>query len=508
MATGSFNEQLVLMDSQRRDLEPRLSSALNGFVHGGNRVPEGLLQPTSVNTPTVSPGGAKQETERNGGKKLGKRKPSYHRLRSKQSVANLDGETKLSNPKVRKKAEISNDNKLNPVNNEDNTLNNVNKDVPKKAKRRNRKKKVKDESSLTDTEAEARVMGESDKENNRIDSRSSSVSLIEVDIDDSNLSFEEPSLGAMVQEEKNSTAAFLPPNLFNSSAVNRKKSVSELIQQHEGRSLNSTKSVPDIGKSSELIGRWKRTASVPEETKSNPFDITLRATKMQNSNGRITSESLTKIQPIKTIIGVSHQQILDLELSDVKVKTILSSSKVSKFAQNALAFVVKHTDDLFQDEEKKTVFFKLCIGVALYESIGFRKSTRAHPQILEWFGGYEEITLEKTRTKLTPSNKDIHQNDFDYSVLSYFGHILIWALFHQRTGGAGLWINKYDIELSQSTIRSSIGGFHLWDRLIRESKGMNSKRWKHVIKFRNSFAFEEDQFMLMLRFMRVDKVIP
>lgn len=292
----------------------------------------------------------------------------------------------------------------------------------------------------------------------------------------------------------------ISPNVLDTSA-SRMKSVSELIHQHEGRSYDS-------GKPTDITSRWRQTISAPEEAKSNPFDVTLRATKIQNSNGRITSESLPKIQPIKTIIGLSHQQILELDLTDVKVKTIMSSSKVSKFAQNALAFVVKHTDGIFQDQEKKTIFFKLCISVALYESIGFKKSTRACPQIVDWFGGLEEITLEKTRTKLTPSNKEIHQNEFDYSVLSYYGHLLIWALHHQRLGGTALFIDKYDIELSQTTIRSSIGGFHLWDRLIRESKGMNSKRWKHVIKFRTSFAYEEDQFMLMLRFMRVDTVIP
>lgn len=345
---------------------------------------------------------------------------------------------------------------------------------------------------------------DSDKENSK-PSSGENVSLLEKEKGDGESLEVEESVGLPLEILKGikSTESFVvdaSPTVVDLSA-NKKKSVSELIHQHEGRNYDS-------GKPTEISSRWKRTISAPEEAKSNPFDVTLRATKIQNSNGRITSESLPKIQPIKTIIGLSHQQILDLDLTDVKVKTIMSSSKVSKFAQNALAFVVKHSDDIFQDQEKKLIFFKLCISVALYESIGFRKSTRACPQIVEWFGGLEEITLEKTRTKLTPSNKDIHQNEFDYSVLSYFGHLLIWALYHQRSGGTALFIDKYDIELAQTTIRSSIGGFHLWDRLIRESKGMNSKRWKHVIKFRTSFAYEEDQFMLMLRFMRVDKVIP
>lgn len=374
----------------------------------------------------------------------------------------------------------------------------------------------------------------------RIDSATS------IDLDDTNTTIEDSSfdLDLMIADErKRSVSEFLPPTPSftpTKDLLNRKKSVSDLIKQHEGSPsrnglLNSKRSVSEliqqhgggtiktfrrdslITPPKDLLNSRKKSVAdliASNEIESpnknaNPFEITLRPTKKQNSNGKFTSESLPQIQSIKTIIGLSHQQILNLELNDVKIKTIVSSSKVSKFAQNALNFVIKHTGDLFEDLEKKSVFFKLCVNVALYESIGFRKTIRSNPEIPEWFGGYDEINLETTRTKLTPSNKDIHQNNFDYSVLSYFGHILIWALYHQRMGKISpLFIEKYSLELPQSSIRSSIGGYHLWDRLIRESKGMNSKRWKHIIKFRQSFAYEEDQFMLMLRFMKVAETIP
>lgn len=271
--------------------------------------------------------------------------------------------------------------------------------------------------------------------------------------------------------------------------------ISEEIVPKAVPRLNSKKSVSEL----------KLQFEQPNES---PFDVTLRPTKKQNANGTFTSESLPAVYPIKTLIGLSHQQVLQLETTDVKIKTIVSTNTISKFANNVLTFVTKHTDDLFEDDEKKTVFLKLCINVALFESIGFSKTLKDHSQVVEWFGDYDEINLATTGTKLTVSSKNIHQNNFDYSVLSYIGHILIWAVHQQRMGKVGLFTERFGISLSQANVRASVGGYHLWDRLIRESKGMNSKRWKHIIKFRQAFGYEEDQFMLILRFMKVDTVIP
>lgn len=378
----------------------------------------------------------------------------------------------------------------------------------------------------------------------RINSRSSSITEL-IDIDDSQVNLDDSmNFDSIVADEKKRSISEFKPPVPNftptKNSLNKKHSVSELIKQHEeqnnsGPIINPKRSVSELIKqhgggfnstmrrdslitpSKDLVNSRKKSVyelisdqekSNSSSSFSNPFEVTLRPTKKQNLNGKFTSESLPTIQSIKTIIGLSHQQILNLELSDVKIKTIVSSTKVSKFAQNALNFVIKQTNELFENFEKKSIFFKLCISVALNESIGFRKTVKSYPQINEWFGSIDEINLENTRTKLTPSNKDIHQNNFDYSVLSYFGHILIWASYHQRINKTPVFFEKYDIDLNQSNIRSSIGGYHLWDRLIRESKGMNSKRWKHIIKFRQSFSYEEDQFMLMLRFMKVDEIIP
>lgn len=241
--------------------------------------------------------------------------------------------------------------------------------------------------------------------------------------------------------------------------------------------------------------------------KHSPFDVTLRSTKKANSNKKY-SDSLPAVQCIKTIIGLSHPQILSLSLSDVKIKTIVSSSSISKFAHHVLKFVIKYSHNLFNDDQKKQTFFKLCMNVALYESSGFKKTVQSCPHVLEWFGHYDELTLEQTHTKLTPSSRNIHQNNFDYSVLAYIGHVLIWAAYQQRLNNMPTFFNKYGIELSVDEIEKKIGGFHLWDRLRKMHDTMNSKRWKHVVKFRQAFAYEEDQFMLILRFMDVDCTIP
>ncbi|KAK6198851.1 uncharacterized protein RJT21DRAFT_51656 [Scheffersomyces amazonensis] len=232
-----------------------------------------------------------------------------------------------------------------------------------------------------------------------------------------------------------------------------------------------------------------------------PFNVRLRPTPKSNINSRY-SENLPKIQPQRTIIGLSYRQILNIDPSDVKIKTIISSAASSKYASTALKFCMKHNQDLFDDVDKKRIFIILCINVALYEAVGFKNTAQIYPNVLELFGGYDEINLDTTRTKLTPSNRNVHQNNLDYSVLSYLGNILIWANHIQHEHHIRLLIKHYDV-LSTSIIKQNFGGFHLWDKLIRESKGMNAKRWKHIVKFRQNFPFEEEKFVLILRYMNV-----
>ncbi|KAG2735630.1 hypothetical protein G9P44_001844 [Scheffersomyces stipitis] len=238
-----------------------------------------------------------------------------------------------------------------------------------------------------------------------------------------------------------------------------------------------------------------------------PFEIKLRSVKNSNMNVRYP-ESLPEVQPIKTIIGVSHQQILKkMNMTDVKIKIIVSSSSISKYASTALSFTKNHTDELFDDPVKKAIFVKLCINVALNEARGFSSTIVQHPNLLQLFGSYSEINLETTRTKLTPPTKNVHQNHLDYSVLSYIGCILLWAIHLQRQANIEDLTKALDVDVQQKDVLERLGGYHLWDRLNKTSK-MNSKRWKHVIKFRQSYPFEEDQFMLILRFMKVSDTIP
>lgn len=240
--------------------------------------------------------------------------------------------------------------------------------------------------------------------------------------------------------------------------------------------------------------------SIFEHNNESPFQFNLKKTNSASKN----QDKLPDVLPIKTIIGLSHLQILKLDLKDVKIKTLVGSSSLSKYANTGLTFTIKHTDDLFETEKEKVIFFQLCIYIALFEAIGYKKICQKHDNILELFGEYREINLETTRTKLTPSNKEIHQNNLDYSVLSYLGHILIWAANLQIKSGVETIYSIYNLDIDPDTVQDYVGGAHLWDRLNRERKSMSSKRWKHILKFRTAFPFEIDQFTLILRFMKVD----
>lgn len=229
---------------------------------------------------------------------------------------------------------------------------------------------------------------------------------------------------------------------------------------------------------------------------------------LRSSAAAVRSTFLPEIQPVKTIIGLSHEQIYRMRLTDVKFKTMLSVPNMSKTCSNVLKFVMKESEKLFLDSKKQSQFVKLCVLIALYESHGFHKVVSDFPELPKWLLTYDEVNLEHTRTNLTVSNKQIHQNNFDYSVLSYIGHILIWGNHLQTAGGVATIMGKFGLGISTKDIAASIGGYHLWDRLRRDNKTINTKRWKHIQKFRQIFAFEEDQFVLILRSMSLGVEVP
>ncbi|KAI5953548.1 hypothetical protein KGF54_002920 [Candida jiufengensis] len=232
------------------------------------------------------------------------------------------------------------------------------------------------------------------------------------------------------------------------------------------------------------------------------FGITLKST--SNSN---KLDHLPKIQPIKTIIGVSHSQILKSDLNDVKIKTIMNSLSTSKYINNVKNFVIKYQNDpIFTTYNNQ--FILLCINISLYESNGINKTMEVFPSIVDLLSNYQELNLETTKTTITKSERLLHQNNLDYLVLGFFGHILIWAYVLQINNGQNeTFINQLDLQdyINLSTIKLKIGGNHLWDKLNKTNL-MNSKRWKHLIKFRNNFPFEEDQFLIVLRFLKINNI--
>lgn len=177
---------------------------------------------------------------------------------------------------------------------------------------------------------------------------------------------------------------------------------------------------------------------------SSLFGVTLKSLKLSSSR----PEHLPELSPIKTIIGVSHRQILTADLSDVKIKTIINAPSISKYASNSMKFAKKYENKVFNNYKLKKQFLTLCFNVALYESNGFKKSVNQHPDILDNFGHYDELNLTNTHTAITASEKELHRNTLDYSVFAYFGHILIWALHLQRKAKVPLFIDEYGISVS------------------------------------------------------------
>lgn len=316
-------------------------------------------------------------------------------------------------------------------------------------------------------------------------------------------------LNEQLQQEQQSNSESISPESSPDTPIKQTALLDRLPYSTPRKpSLNGITNTPtrDIVNGT-LNGSNNSFTNTPEKNE-NPFAINLRSTKKTISNGKY-SENLPEIRPTKTIIGLTHKQILNLSLSDVKIKAITSSTLTVKFVANILKFTLKNSHEIFDDVDIRTKFMKLCTNVALYESIGFKKTCKEF-DVEEYFGKYSEITLETTGTKLTPPAENIHQNQFDYSVLSFIGHVLLWAYSLQvKAGISPTLAEKYpDLELDRDIIRKHLGGDHLWDRLRRSDSTVNTKRWKHINKFRESFGFYEDQFMLILRFLNVDATIP
>lgn len=224
-------------------------------------------------------------------------------------------------------------------------------------------------------------------------------------------------------------------------------------------------------------------SSSPED----PFSVKLKSVKVVHSNKKYT-ERLPKIPPIETIMGLSNDQIYKLSSNDIKLKRIVSQA--GKLLGNIIDFAMKN-EELFLDEDVRTQFSVLCTNIAIHESRGLNKTLKVYPNIIETFSKYDELTLDHTNTKFTKSDKEIHQNNFDYSVLSYVGNIIIW-------------LNSiHDLKLSKKQIKGGFGGYHLWDQLFKE-ESINMKRWKHVIKFREEFPFQPNQFIVVMKFLHIE----
>lgn len=254
---------------------------------------------------------------------------------------------------------------------------------------------------------------------------------------------------------------------------------------------------------------FKQTDKVGSEEKAEIKDTQQETSfpKLRSSSAKaLSSSQLPEIHPIKTIIGVSHHQIMNMRTSDVKYKTILTLSLMTKMSKNLLQFLAR--GDIFTDDDKKRKFLHACVLVALHEANGFHNISRKYPELNEWLSSFLELTLSHTRANLTVSTRAAHLNDLDYNVFSYLGHILIWATHLQTMERLPTVMEKYEFDVTRKEILASIGGYHLWDRVRRDVKTMNTKRWKHIQKFRLIFPYEEDQFVAVLRMLDLGLAVP
>ncbi|KAF3988631.1 hypothetical protein FT663_01978 [Candidozyma haemuli var. vulneris] len=219
------------------------------------------------------------------------------------------------------------------------------------------------------------------------------------------------------------------------------------------------------------------------------------------SPAQISSTILPEKEPVSTIIGLTPEHILKMRTNDVKFKTILTVPGMSKMCRNVLNFVIKESEGILEDASTRSMFVELCVSVAMREANGFHDTSRKYPELLQKLSQAKELTLEHTKTTYTESNRQAHKNDFDYSVFSYIGHLVIWASHLQWKAGKSGIVEEYGY--TKNDVVASMGGWHLWDRIRRDPKTINMKRWKHIQKFRQNYAFEEHQFIVILRFMHL-----
>lgn len=219
------------------------------------------------------------------------------------------------------------------------------------------------------------------------------------------------------------------------------------------------------------------------------------------SPAQVSSTILPEKEPVSTIIGLSPTQIMAMKKTDVKFKTILSVPSMLRMCRNVLEFVQRESDGFLKETRFREPFTELCVHVALRESHGFQDISKKHPKLMDRLSGIRELLLEHTKTSLTESNRQVHKNNFDYTVFSYLGHIIIWISNLQWREKKPVLLEN--IGISQKDVMASIGGYHLWDRIRRDPKTINMKRWKHIQKFRQNYAFEMHQFIVILRFMHL-----
>lgn len=297
----------------------------------------------------------------------------------------------------------------------------------------------------------------------------------------------------VIHDERNSPV----PDLESDQMKPEPKALSTEQSSLEAKDRELTPPEQLEAKPKKKRNRKKKSHSVePEEQRNREQQLPKKI-----SPAQVSSTILPEKEPVSTIIGLTPQQIVNMKLTDVKFKIISTNPGILKICRNVLSFVTRESEGLFASDNIRNGFVELCVHVAMRESNGFNDVSKKKPDLMARLAPIKELTLEHTRTTITESNRKIHQNDFDYTVFSYIGHIIVWASHLQRIADKPTLIDR--LGFTEQDVLASMGGRHLWDRIRRDPKTINMKRWKHIQKFRQNYAFEEHQFVVILRFMHL-----
>ncbi|ODV60301.1 uncharacterized protein ASCRUDRAFT_76316 [Ascoidea rubescens DSM 1968] len=247
------------------------------------------------------------------------------------------------------------------------------------------------------------------------------------------------------------------------------------------------------------------------ESSNNANSNTENKLKSSSSSSSSSNQRPSKIhqakKPAKNLaFKVIYNPVSTMKLSDPFLEKIVLNA--NDLAKEILQFLLVHKDNVFSDFYRAKLFFTISILVAL-------KGPKSYKDLCS---DYDlEIKNESSKNKELSNPRYFERyseflnprGDFNFKLVGYIGHILIWGFDRQRYGLKmqkkdfnNTFIFKYQIKCSKSMILSGIGGMNLWDK-NQKKDSMPLSKWQILNGLKKSYEFDEDLFVLILRFMGI-----